>query len=102
LTEDRNIGLGQGNTTAGPAFLALSALIIIVYLRDSHGVCILTSLSHTPTVLAGVIYVDDTDLVHSTPSVKATPTELITHLQQSTNAWGGLVIATGAALKPEK
>jgi hypothetical protein len=101
-TEDRNVGLGQGNAAAGPAFLALSALIIIAYLRDGHGARILTSLSHTPTVLAGVIYIDDTNLVHSTLSVKATPMELIAHLQRSTNAWGGLAVAIGAALKSEK
>jgi hypothetical protein len=34
--------------------------------------------------------------------VTASPTELISHVQNSMNAWGGLAIATGAAIKPEK
>jgi hypothetical protein len=32
----------------------------------------------------------------------ASPAELIQHSQKSTNAWGGLAIATEAALKPVK
>jgi hypothetical protein len=86
LTEDRNVSLGHGNASDGPAFFALSALIIIAYLWDGHGACRLKIFSHTPTVFAGVIYTDDTNLVHSIPSVKATTMELIAHLQRSTNA----------------
>ena len=37
-----------------------------------------------------------------TPEVTASPSDLIEHAQHSTNAWGGLAIATGAAMKPEK
>jgi hypothetical protein len=37
-----------------------------------------------------------------TPSGTASPSELIQHAQHSTNAWGNLAIATGAAMKPEK
>jgi hypothetical protein len=37
-----------------------------------------------------------------TALVTATPLELIMHSQKSTNAWDGLAIATGAALKQEK
>jgi hypothetical protein len=52
--------------------------------------------------LAPVIYVDNTDLPHMTKEVVETAEELIKHLQHSTNVWGGLAIATGAALKSEK
>jgi hypothetical protein len=45
---------------------------------------------------------DDTDLIHTSPFVTASPAELITHSQKSMNAWCGLAIATGASLKPEK
>jgi hypothetical protein len=69
---------------------------------DSHGSRTVTSYSRTPSQLAAVIYVDDTDLIHTSPSVTALLAELIAHSQKSTNAWGGLAIATGASLKPEK
>jgi hypothetical protein len=41
-------------------------------------------------------------MINATPSVSATAQELISHTQDATNTWGGLAIATGAALKPEK
>ncbi len=49
-----------------------------------------------------VTYVDDTDLVHWSSVSLCAPTELIAATQAATYAWGGLAIATGAAIKPEK
>ncbi len=46
--------------------------------------------------------VDDTDLVHWSGVPSGTPTELIAAAQTATYVWGGLAIATGAAMKPEK
>jgi hypothetical protein len=53
-------------------------------------------------ILAAVLYVDDADNIHMTPSVTDSSSELIQHAQHSTNAWGGLAIVIGAAMKPEK
>jgi hypothetical protein len=100
--KDRTLGLGQGNAAAGPGFLALSSLIVNAYLRKGHGTRQVLSFTQRLLVLAAVIYVDDTDLPHMTKHITATSTELIKHSQKSTNVWGGLAIATGAALKPEK
>jgi hypothetical protein len=100
--EDCTLGLGQGNATAGPGFLTLSTQIINAYLRKGHGACFQTSYTRRPFTIAAVIYVDDTDLTHMTKSITASPSKLIAHSQRSTNAWGGLAIAMGAALKPKK
>jgi hypothetical protein len=99
---DCTLGLGQGNAAAGPGFLALSLQIVCAYVRDGHGSQTVTSYSSTLSNLAAVIYVDDADLVHTSPLITASPAELIAHSQKSTAAWGGLAIATGASLKPEK
>jgi hypothetical protein len=48
------------------------------------------------------MYVDDTDLVHWSRLPFCSPVELIAAAQTATYAWGGLAIATGAAMKPEK
>jgi hypothetical protein len=48
------------------------------------------------------MYVDNTDLVHWSSVPLCTPTEPIAATQTVTYAWGGLAIATGAAIKPEK
>ncbi len=48
------------------------------------------------------MYVDDTDLIHWSHTPICNPEELITVAQTATYTWGGLAIATGAAMKPEK
>ncbi len=48
------------------------------------------------------MYVDDTDLIHWSRTPDCNPKELIPAAQTATYAWGGLAIATGAAMKPEK
>ena len=53
-------------------------------------------------LLAAVMYVDDTDLIHWSRTPVCTPKELIAAAQTATYAWGGLAIATGAAIKSEK
>ncbi len=49
-----------------------------------------------------MLYVDDTDMIHWARNPSCTPVELIAAAQTATDAWGGLAIATGAAMKPEK
>ncbi len=100
--KDCTLGLGQGNLAAGPGFLALSSLIVNAYLREGHRTRQVTSHSQRTLILVAVIYMDVTNLPDMTKEVNATAEELIEHLQHSTNVWGGLAIATGAALKPEK
>ena len=100
--ENPTLSLGQGNAAAGPTFLAISSLIVNAYLRQGHGARTTTSITNRLVVLAAVLYVDDTDNIHMTPRVTDSPSDLIQHAQTSTNAWGGLAIATGAAMKPEK
>jgi hypothetical protein len=100
--EDCTLGLGQGNAAAGPGLLSVSSLIVDSYLREGHGMRRMTSYSQQPFDLAAVIYVDNKDLPHMPKDVMASMEELIAHSQRSTNVWGGLSIATGAALKPEK
>jgi hypothetical protein len=46
--------------------------------------------------------VDNTDLVHWSRLPFRSPVELIAAAQTATYAWGGLAIATGAAIKPDK
>ncbi len=101
-SEDRTLGFGQGNSAAGPGFLALKAQIVNTYIGDGHGACLQTSFTDCLFILAFGIYVNNTDLPHVTALVTATPKGLIDHTQKSTNAWSSLTIDTGAALKPEK
>jgi len=62
--EQRLAGYSQGNAASGPGFTALSSLIFKAYLRDGHGAQIYSSYYKRLLLLAAVMYVDDTDLIH--------------------------------------
>ena len=49
----------------------------------------------------GTSFVDDADLYAWLPALK-TSAEVWQEMQSSVNEWGGLLISTGGALKPEK
>jgi hypothetical protein len=53
-------------------------------------------------VLAAVMYVNDTDMLHWPPSPHSSPEELIEHVQQATMDWGNLTQASGGILKAQK
>ncbi len=100
--EQQLAGYGQGDAALGPGFTVLSSLIVKAYLCDGYGAQIYLSYYKQLLLLAAVMYVDDTDLIHWSRTLGCTPKELIAAAQTATYAWGGLGIATGAAMKPEK
>ena len=99
---ERLAGFGQGNAAAGPGFTAMSLLIMKAYLCDGFGAQIYSSYYWRLLILAAIMYVDDTDLVHWSCLPFCSPVELIAAAQTAMYAWGGLAIATGAAMKPDK
>jgi hypothetical protein len=102
LHEEHLAGYGQGNAAAGPGFTVMSLLIGNAYLRNSFGTQIYSSYYKCLLILAAMIYVDDTNLVHWSSMPSCTPVELIAAAQTATYVWGGLAIAAGAAMKPDK
>ena len=53
-------------------------------------------------LLAAVMSVDDTDLLHRAPQADVTDKEMIAHAQKATFDWGMLAQATGGSLKWDK
>jgi hypothetical protein len=100
--KQRPAGYGQGNAALGPSVMVLSFLIVKAYLRDGYRAQIYSSYYIQLLLLAAIMYVDDTDLIHWSRTLGCNPKELIAAAQTATYAWGGLAIATGAAMKPEK
>ncbi len=100
--EERLAGFGQGNAAAGPGFTAMSSLIVNAYLCNEFGAQIYSSYYKQLLLLAAVMYVDDTDLIHWARCPSCSPDQLIATAQTATYAWGGLAITTGAAMKPDK
>jgi len=95
-------GYGQGNCASPPGFSALSALVVNAYRRMGHGAKLTSAYTSRMFILAAVMYVDDTDLLHWASSPTTSSEELVQQVQEATNDWGLLGQATGGALKPEK
>jgi hypothetical protein len=67
--------------------------------HGAHFTCPITKLkSH----LAGIIYVDNTDLVHFRMDEDQGKEESFYFLQEAITKWGKLLLASGGALKPIK
>jgi hypothetical protein len=90
IHEEHLAGYEQDNAAAGPSFTAMSLLIVKAYLHDGFGAQIYSSYYRQMLLLAAVMYIDDTNLIHKID------------VQTATYAWGGLIIAMGAAIKPDK
>lgn len=101
-SDNPNAGSCQGSGSAGSAFSALSHLIVNAYKRMGHGAKLTSSYTARLFLLAAVMYVDDTDILHWAESQTTTDDELVAQVQQAQNDWGLLSQATGGILKPEK
>ena len=96
------MGLAQGNGAAPPGFLAVSTLMIEVYKRLGHGTNFVSAWSGDAFYIAAVLYVDDSDLLHLSLVSEPSDEDFLARVQKATFDWGGLVQATGGALKPSK
>jgi hypothetical protein len=99
--DDPLMGFGQGNRAALPGFLAVSTLLIEAYRRQGHGARFTPGLARDALILAAVIYVNDSNLLHLAQSTP-TDAEFLASVQAATVDWTGLVHASGGSLKPAK
>ena len=67
--DDPIAGLGQGNYMAPPGFLALNSMIVCAYRRMGHGARLTSVMSVRMFLLAAIMHVDDTDLLHWDPTL---------------------------------
>ncbi len=86
------MGFGQGNGASPPGY---------VYRKQEHGASFIQGLSKDAFVLAAVIYVDDSDLLHLAKGTLLDQ-EFLEMVQNATDDWVGLVHASGGSLKPAK
>ncbi len=100
--DDPCFGLGQGNGAAPPGFSAISTLMINSYKSCNHGMRVLTPYSLLSFVLAAILYVDDTDLLHWDHLFQLSDDQFRQKVQLAITAWGNIVQATGGHLKQKK
>ena len=88
------MGLGQGSN--------IITLVDNAYKRLGHGMEAKSNITGRIFLLAAIIYVDNTDLLHWAKFYGISDDEFVAQIQQATNDWGMLVQATGGAVKPSK
>ena len=95
-------GVCQGNG-AGPAICIAVFIVMVLALRaKGHTAKIRSALSQAIIVLAGLIFIDDTDLASVAPDADTIPEQVVNTIQDTILTWQGLLRATGGALVPEK
>jgi hypothetical protein len=100
--EIKTQGLCQGNGAAPAGWAVVSICIISAHKKKGHGahfLCPITKLRHH---IAGVIYVDDTDLIHFRMEETEDALDAFFEIQAAITNWGKLLLASGGALKPAK
>lgn len=95
-------GLGQGSGAAPIGMRNMVTLATNAYKRLGHGFNSKSSITERIFLLAAIIYVDDTDLIHWGDFYDISDDDFHQKIQLATNDWGRLVEATGGALKREK
>ena len=100
--EVKSQGLCQGNGAAPAGWTVISITLLNAHKERGHSAIFRTPVSAKQGKIAAIIYVDDTDLLHIDLEDNETLEETHWALQESMISWGGLLLASGGSLKPEK
>ena len=82
------MGLEMGNGAGSPASVVLSVLIVNAYERLGHRVKLTSACMAPMFLLAAVMYVGNTDLLHVASSATASDGKLIKQVQECTTDCG--------------
>jgi hypothetical protein len=96
------MGLTQGSGASPGAWSAISTVIVGAYKHQGYGARLYSGWSGNDVYLAALLYVDDTDLLHSAPAPDLPTQVLVKWVQQAITCWAKLLQATGGSLKPPK
>ena len=96
------MGLTQGSGASPGAWSATSTVIVGAYKKQGYGATLHAGWSNKDVRLAALLYVDDTNLLHSPPSHNLSLNDLVLWVQNATTCWAELLQATGGNLKPAK
>jgi hypothetical protein len=97
---EKKMSLGQGSGAAPMGMRNIITLADKAYKCLGHGIHMKSSISAHIFLLAVIIYVDDTDLLHWAKFYGVSGNEFVQTVQNATTDWGMLVQATGSAIKP--
>jgi len=93
-------GIGQGNGAGPQIWAAVSTPLFAIMRAEGFVAQIICAMSKISMELAGLAFVDDTDLIINDPSNDAE--QVSDKMQRSLSTWHGILRATGGELVPEK
>ena len=96
------MGLTQGSGASPGAWSATSTVIVGAYKRQGYGATLHAGWSGNDVNLAALLYVDNTDLLHSSATRGLPLSDLVARVQHAINCWANLLQATGGSLKSNK
>jgi hypothetical protein len=96
------MGLGQGSGAAPMGMRGVVTLVVNSYKTLGHGMKAKLSRSQRIVLLAAIIYVVDTDLLHWGEFHGINDKTFLSKIQHAINDWGKLLQATGGSIKKAK
>jgi hypothetical protein len=90
----------QGSGAAPGAWSAIGTMIITAYKTNGHGAIFEAAWSGLVLVIATLLFVDDTDLLHMSKDPLTTDKDFVCSVQSATSYWAHLLQATGGNLNP--
>ena len=88
------MGIGQGAGSSPGGFSTISTLMISAYKSKGHGCQLHAIWTTLALMLAAILFVDDSDLLHRGRSASVSDNEFFDQIQHAVMTWGGLVQAT--------
>ena len=70
-------GSGQGNGAGPTIWVMISAILLTIMRDEGFGLNDLSFLSQFSLVIAGIVFLDDADIINAAPSVKTTGEDLL-------------------------
>jgi len=98
--EALSAGISQRNRVGPQIWVAVSTPLFAIMQANGFVAQIICTISKAKTELAGLAFVDDTDLITNNASNKVTQASM--KMQKSLSTWHGLLQATSRELVPEK
>lgn len=93
-------GCGQGNGYGPALWACISSPLLQIMKQYNHGTRFRSCLTNQEVHLAGIAFVDDTDLFEADSYVPKK--DVVTAGQEAINHWNSILRITGGALEPTK
>jgi hypothetical protein len=95
-------GLCQGSGASPAGWAVVSICIFNAHKKKGHGAHFVCPITKLKSHIAGVMYIDDTNLIHFRMDKQEDTLDTLYGLQEAIVSWGKLLLASSGALKPAK